>query len=45
MLSFGDPRPLTVPVREAGTRLIVQVTDLDEARQALDIGMPDRAGG
>jgi nitronate monooxygenase len=38
MLSFGDPRPLAEPVRRAGARLIVQVTDLDEARQALDVG-------
>jgi nitronate monooxygenase len=38
MLSFGDPRPLAEPVLEAGVRLIVQVTDLDEAEQALDVG-------
>jgi nitronate monooxygenase len=38
MLSFGDPRPLAEPVRRAGARLIIQVTDLDEARQALDVG-------
>lgn len=38
MLSFGDPRPLAEPVIEAGVRLIVQVTDLDEARMALDVG-------
>jgi nitronate monooxygenase len=38
MLSFGDPRPLTEPVRQAGAALIVQVTDLDEAREALDVG-------
>lgn len=38
MLSFGDPRPLAEPVIGAGVRLIVQVTDLDEARQALDVG-------
>ena len=38
MLSFGDPRALAKPVVAAGVRLIVQVTDLDEARQALDIG-------
>ncbi|MBO0693587.1 MAG: nitronate monooxygenase [Acidimicrobiaceae bacterium] len=38
MLSFGDPRPLAEPVLEAGVRLIIQVTDLDEARQALDMG-------
>ncbi len=38
MLSFGDPVPLTEPVREAGVRLIVQVTDLDEAETAMEIG-------
>ncbi len=38
MLSFGDPRPLALPVRTAGAALIVQVTDLDEARQAIDVG-------
>ncbi|MGH9104701.1 MAG: NAD(P)H-dependent flavin oxidoreductase [Acidimicrobiales bacterium] len=38
MLSFGDPRPLAGAVLEAGARLIVQVTDLDEASQALDTG-------
>jgi nitronate monooxygenase len=38
MLSFGDPRQLAVPVRAAGVPLIVQVTDLAEARQATAIG-------
>jgi nitronate monooxygenase len=38
MLSFGDPRPLTEPVRRAGAALIVQVTDLDEAREAIEVG-------
>jgi nitronate monooxygenase len=38
MLSFGDPRPLAGPVRTAGAALIVQVVDLDEARQAVEIG-------
>jgi nitronate monooxygenase len=38
MLSFGDPRPLAGPVRAAGTVLIIQVTSLDEARQAMDLG-------
>jgi nitronate monooxygenase len=38
MLSFGDPRPLAEPVLEAGVPLIVQVTDLDEAAQALEVG-------
>lgn len=38
MLSFGDPRPLAGPVRRAGVKLIVQVTNLDEARQAMEVG-------
>ena len=38
MLSFGDPRPFAETVRQAGAALIIQVTDLDEARQALDLG-------
>jgi nitronate monooxygenase len=38
MLSFGDPRPLTWPIAAAGTTLIIQVVDLDEARQAVDAG-------
>lgn len=38
MLSFGDPRPLAEPVLDAGVPLIIQVTDLDEAEQALEIG-------
>jgi nitronate monooxygenase len=38
MLSFGDPRPLAGPVLDAGVPLIVQVTDLDEAVQALEVG-------
>jgi nitronate monooxygenase len=38
MLSFGDPRPFAGLVRDAGAKLIVQVTSLDEARQALDVG-------
>ena len=38
MLSFGDPQPLAEPVLDAGVPLIVQVTDLDEAERALDIG-------
>jgi nitronate monooxygenase len=38
MLSFGDPRRLAELVKQAGVPLIVQVTDLDEARQALEIG-------
>ena len=38
MLSFGDPGPFAQRVRDAGVTLIVQVTDLDEARRALDVG-------
>jgi nitronate monooxygenase len=38
MLSFGDPRPLAGPVLDAGVPLIVQVTDVDEAERALDVG-------
>jgi nitronate monooxygenase len=38
MLSFGDPRPFIEPIRQAGAALIIQVTDLDEAREAVDAG-------
>lgn len=38
MLSFGDPGPLARLARAAHVPLIVQVTTLDEARQALDLG-------
>ncbi|MFM9443606.1 NAD(P)H-dependent flavin oxidoreductase [Streptomyces acidiscabies] len=38
MLSFGDPSPYAERVREAGARLILQVTDLEEARRAADLG-------
>lgn len=38
MLSFGDPSPFAGRVREAGAALIVQVTDLEEARRAVDLG-------
>jgi nitronate monooxygenase len=38
MLSFGDPRPFTRLVRQAGVPLILQVTDLAETRRALDEG-------
>jgi nitronate monooxygenase len=38
MLSFGDPSPFAERVRRAGATLIVQVTDLEEARQAVDLG-------
>ncbi|MEW2398590.1 nitronate monooxygenase [Streptomyces sp. NPDC046862] len=38
MLSFGDPSPYTERVRRAGVTLVLQVTDLEEARQAVDLG-------
>ncbi|WP_405988142.1 NAD(P)H-dependent flavin oxidoreductase [Streptomyces sp. NBC_00986] len=38
MLSFGDPSPFAERVRRAGTALIIQVTDLEEARRAVDLG-------
>lgn len=38
MLSFGDPSPFVERVRRAGAKLILQVTDLEEARQAVDLG-------
>lgn len=38
MLSFGDPAPFAETIRAAGIPLIVQVTTLDEAKRALDIG-------
>ena len=38
MLSFGDPAPFVPAVRAAGAVLILQVTDLDEARRAAEVG-------
>jgi nitronate monooxygenase len=38
MLSFGDPRPLAAPVRGSGALLIIQVTTVEEARRAMDLG-------
>ncbi|BBJ39934.1 hypothetical 2-nitropropane dioxygenase [Streptomyces antimycoticus] len=38
MLSFGDPSPFADRIRRSGAVLIVQVTDLDEAERALDVG-------
>jgi nitronate monooxygenase len=38
MLSFGDPSPFVELVRQTGAVLIIQVTDLEEARQAVDLG-------
>ena len=39
-LSFGDPKPFIPRIRQAGRRLILQVTSLAEAREASDLG-PD----
>jgi nitronate monooxygenase len=38
MLSFGDAEPFLPPIRDAGVALIMQVTDLDEARRAVAAG-------
>ncbi|NDZ80548.1 nitronate monooxygenase [Streptomyces sp. SID10853] len=38
LLSYGDPGPYAARVRDAGSLLIVQATDMDEARRALDVG-------
>jgi nitronate monooxygenase len=38
MLSFGDPAPFAEAVRASGIPLMVQVTNMDEARRALDVG-------
>lgn len=38
LLSFGDPVPLAAPVLESDALLIIQVTDLAEARQAARLG-------
>ena len=38
LLSFGDPRPFAELIRRSGAVLIVQVTDLEEAREAVDLG-------
>jgi len=38
MLSFGDPSPFADAIRDSSAKLIIQVTDLDEARRALDVG-------
>ncbi|MGW3817660.1 nitronate monooxygenase [Streptomyces sp. NPDC005046] len=38
MFSFGDPSPFVGRVRATGAAVIIQVTDLDEARQAVDLG-------
>lgn len=38
MFSFGDPSPYVERVRAAGAAVILQVTDPEEARQAVDLG-------
>jgi nitronate monooxygenase len=38
MLSFGTRAELTEPVRQSPAALILQVTSLDEAREAVDLG-------
>jgi len=38
MLSFGDPGPFVDTVRRSGAVLILQVTDLREARRAVQLG-------
>lgn len=38
MLSFGDPSPFAERIRASGTPLIIQVTDLEEANRAVDVG-------
>ncbi|MFC5203715.1 MULTISPECIES: NAD(P)H-dependent flavin oxidoreductase [Streptomyces] len=38
MLSFGDPSPFVERIRRAGAVLIIQATDLEEARRAVDLG-------
>jgi nitronate monooxygenase len=38
MLAFGDSRPFVAAIRSAGAMLIVQVTNLDEARRAVHAG-------
>jgi nitronate monooxygenase len=38
MLSFGDPSPFAERIRRTGTALVIQVTDLEEARHAVDLG-------
>jgi nitronate monooxygenase len=38
MLSFGDPTPFAAAVRAAGIVLMIQVTSLEDAKRALDVG-------
>ncbi|MGY4653235.1 NAD(P)H-dependent flavin oxidoreductase [Mycobacterium sp. URHB0021] len=37
-LSFGDPTPFAATIRSAGIPLMVQVTSMEEARVALEVG-------
>lgn len=37
MLSFGDPGPFVEAIRRAGAGLMVQVTDVEEARRAVEV--------
>ncbi|WP_406368950.1 nitronate monooxygenase [Streptomyces sp. NBC_00647] len=37
MFSFGDPSPFVERVHQAGAAVIIQVTDLEEARHAVDL--------
>ena len=38
MLSFGDPGPFAPLIQDAGAKLIIQVTDMDEAQRASEVG-------
>jgi nitronate monooxygenase len=38
LLSFGDPSPFVERIRAAGAAVLVQVTDLEEVRRAVDLG-------
>jgi len=38
MLSFGDPSPFADRIRRAGAALIIQVTSVEEARKAVELG-------
>jgi nitronate monooxygenase len=38
LLSFGTTAALTEPVRRSGAKLILQVTSMDEAREAVNLG-------
>ncbi|WP_267132644.1 nitronate monooxygenase, partial [Streptomyces smaragdinus] len=38
MFSFGDPSPYVAEVRDAGALVFMQVTGMEEARQAVELG-------